>query len=343
MVGLKRHLAEELLPWLQAGPAPVEFSAFGEQPALLLDLASAQSFGRAQELAGWLPSLACPVIGLRDLDVSSCRHPAEGAVAAACDLVVDCEEDVVPLWERIARFPIAAASFVELLRITQNMTLDAALAAESAVFAALQGGREYARWLAGRELSPEPAQDDGPAVIAQGQGECLELILNRPSNRNAMSVEMRDALVEALRAAALEGGFRDIRISGRGPSFSTGGDLREFGTVPDAASGHLIRRLTVPGRFLAPLAARATVRVHGACVGSGIEFPAFAGRIVARTGSWFQLPEIGMGLIPGAGGCISIARRIGRQRLAWMGLSGRRLDAEMALAWGLIDEIEEED
>lgn len=339
---MRRHHAEELLPWLQAGPAPTEFSAFGDQPALLLDLASAQGFEQAPQLAGWLRSLACPVIGLRDLDVSSCRHPDEGALVSACDLVVDCEEDAAPLWERIARFPVASASFVELLRITEAMPLDAALAVESAVFATLQGGREYAQWLAARRPASAPALDAGPAVVVELQGGGLDLVLNRPSNRNAMSVEMRDALVEALRGAAGNEGPVELRIRARGPCFSTGGDLREFGSVPDAASGHLIRRLSVPGRFLAPLAARTTVVLHGACVGSGIEFPAFAGRVVARPDAWFELPELGMGLIPGAGGCISIARRIGRQRLAWLGLSGKRIGAELALAWGLVDAMENE-
>jgi hypothetical protein len=75
-------------------------------------------------------------------------------------------------------------------------------------------------------------------------------------------------------------------------------------------------------------------RLHGACIGSGIEFPAFAGRVVAAPDAWFQLPELTFGLIPGAGGCVSISRRIGRQRMARLVLSGNRIMAERALAWG---------
>ena len=55
----------------------------------------------------------------------------------------------------------------------------------------------------------------------------------------------------------------------------------------------------------------------------------------------FRLPEVGMGLIPGAGGCVSIPRRIGRQRTAHMAILGEAIGAEQALAWGLIDAIEE--
>ncbi|NNL65223.1 MAG: enoyl-CoA hydratase/isomerase family protein, partial [Myxococcales bacterium] len=79
------------------------------------------------------------------------------------------------------------------------------------------------------------------------------------------------------------------------------------------------------------------VRLHGACVGAGIELAAFAARVHAAEDAFFGLPEIGMGLVPGAGGTVGIPRRIGAQRAArWM-LSGARLDRETALSWGLID------
>ena len=69
---------------------------------------------------------------------------------------------------------------------------------------------------------------------------------------------------------------------------------------------------------------------------------AFARRITAGPRAWFQLPEIAMGVIPGAGGCISVPRRIGRQRAALMILSGRKIDARTALSWGLVDAIVED-
>ena len=81
--------------------------------------------------------------------------------------------------------------------------------------------------------------------------------------------------------------------------------------------------------------------MHGACIGAGIELPAFAGRLTASSDAFFQLPEVAMGLIPGAGGCVSISRRIGRQRTAYMAILGERFPAERALAWGLIDAIED--
>jgi enoyl-CoA hydratase/carnithine racemase len=65
--------------------------------------------------------------------------------------------------------------------------------------------------------------------------------------------------------------------------------------------------------------------------------------VTAAPDAYFQLPEVGMGLVPGAGGSVSLPRRIGRQRTARLALGGERIDAETALAWGLVDEIREGD
>jgi enoyl-CoA hydratase/carnithine racemase len=81
-----------------------------------------------------------------------------------------------------------------------------------------------------------------------------------------------------------------------------------------------------------------TCFVHGAAIGAGVELAAFAQRLVASSDATFGLPEVAMGLIPGAGGTVSIARRIGRERLAALAITGDRIDAAAAAAWGLVDE-----
>jgi enoyl-CoA hydratase/carnithine racemase len=91
--------------------------------------------------------------------------------------------------------------------------------------------------------------------------------------------------------------------------------------------------------LLARIANRFECHIHGGCVGSALEMAAFAHRITATKDAWFHLPELAMGIIPGAGGCVSVPRRIGRQRAALMILSGRRISAKTALNWGLIDAI----
>src|SRR5574337_222056 len=157
--------------------------------------------------------------------------------------------------------------------------------------------------------------------------------------RNAMSVEMRDALVEALQLVVTDASIRRARFAGAGACFSIGGDLREFGTASDPASAHAVRSVRLPAAVLIHCAARTEFHLHSACIGAGIELPAFAGRVTAAPNAFFQLPEIRFGLIPGAGGCVSLPRRIGRQRTAFLALSTRRINATTALDWGLIDEI----
>ncbi len=132
-------------------------------------------------------------------------------------------------------------------------------------------------------------------------------------------------------------------LSGRGPSFCSGGDLAEFGTFADPASAHLARTRYSPALALdaltAKLGSRCRAEVHGQVLGSGLEMAAFCGWVDARGDSVFGLPELSLGLIPGAGGTVSVTRRIGRWRAAYLVLSGRTIDAETALDWGLVDAV----
>jgi enoyl-CoA hydratase/carnithine racemase len=171
-------------------------------------------------------------------------------------------------------------------------------------------------------------------------GSALHIVLSRPEARNAIDRELRDRLFDAFTIAAVDPDIRSIKLRAVGPVFSMGGDLDEFGTTRDPATAHLIRSRTLPALALTQRADVLEVHVQGACVGAGLEIAAFAGRLTAAPDAWFQLPELSMGLIPGAGGCVSVPRRIGRQRAALMILSGRRINARTALRWGLIDAIE---
>tara|TARA_B100000242_G_scaffold254055_2_gene196633 strand:- start:796 stop:1056 length:261 start_codon:yes stop_codon:yes gene_type:complete len=82
-----------------------------------------------------------------------------------------------------------------------------------------------------------------------------------------------------------------------------------------------------------------TAKVHGACIGAGIELAAFCKKIIAKEDAFFQLPEIGLGLLPGAGGTASLPRRIGRYDTALLAITGKTIYSDEALELGLIDEI----
>jgi enoyl-CoA hydratase/carnithine racemase len=223
------------------------------------------------------------------------------------------------------------------LRGSAQLSVPDALVQESAAFSTLLAGREFRAWLAARDA---PRPPDGPdRVEVSRAGDVLSIVLSRVPRRNAVDARMRDALREALTVAELDSSVT-VEITGAGPSFSAGGDLDEFGTATDPALAHLVRVEASAGAVLDRIRDRVNVRVHGVCMGAGIEIPAFAGRLSAAPGSEFALPEIAMGLIPGAGGTVSITRRIGRQRMLWMALTGTRVDVSTALAWGLIDAVD---
>jgi enoyl-CoA hydratase/carnithine racemase len=150
---------------------------------------------------------------------------------------------------------------------------------------------------------------------------------------------MRDALAEAFHLALLDDSIERVVLDGDGPSFCSGGDLDTFGTFPDIGTAHLTRLTRSPARLLAALADRTEVHLHGACLGAGIELAAFAHRVIADPGTRCGLPEVPLGLVPGAGGTVSLPRRIGPQRTVLLGLTGRPVDAETALRWGLVDAV----
>ncbi len=173
--------------------------------------------------------------------------------------------------------------------------------------------------------------------MSDRDGDTLRIRLNRAASRNAFDARMRDELVTALEFALANPDLTKVELSGNGPAFSAGGDLDEFGISNDPGQAHMIRTFRSPARLVYRLGSRLTARVHGACIGAGIEVASAARKLVAAPGSYFVLPEVGMGLIPGAGGIAAIPRRIGRHRACYMAISGAPIDAQTALGWGLID------
>jgi enoyl-CoA hydratase len=272
-----------------------------------------------------------PVIG-----IGGRNHP----LGTTLDAIVESPIDAATLIKQVELAPRAAAVTVQLLRTTEGLSLERALVLESLAYGLLQGSREYAAWLSARRPADSP--DAEGRVIVERRDAILHIVLDRPRARNAINRAIRDQLYEAFTLAALDPEIRSVKLRSVGEAFSAGGDLEEFGTTTDPSTAHLIRARTLPALALARRPEIFDVHVQGACIGAGIEIAAFAGRVTAAPTAWFHLPELAMGLIPGAGGCVSVPRRIGRQRAALMILSGHRIDAQTALRWGLIDAIEDQ-
>ena len=252
----------------------------------------------------------------------------------------DVDEGLDLLRAAVAYSPRAALACGRLLRQTDRLGTDEGLAAEAAAYSMLLSGPEFVRWLVSRGDLSAPPVPTAPLVLLERAGGRLSITLNHPGRRNALSFAMREELIAALQVAELDPSVTEVCIRGAGPSFCSGGDLAEFGSTTDPTTAYLVRLARAPWRIVDRLADRVTVHVSGACIGAGVEMAAFAGRVTAAPDASFVLPEVRMGLVPGAGGTVSVTRRIGRWRAAWLMLSGERLDVATALRWGLVDTIE---
>lgn len=335
--------AGEAIAALIAPDVAERWSPLVGAPFLAVDLrggaVAAESAEGAAAIAS-LASLPCPAIGLVEPGGADAGASAD-PFRAALDVVVEREDDLALAAATMRAAPVAAMTLVQVLRLGERLAVTDALLLESLAYGTLLEGPEYRRWLTSRGRRPPFMVNPEPAVLVSRSEARLDLVLNRPEKRNAYSAAMRDALVSGLELALADPSLTEVVLTGRGACFSAGGDLDEFGTRPDVATSHAIRSTRSAARLAARCAPRLRAEVHGAVIGAGIELAAFARTVVARSDAFFQLPELGMGLIPGAGGTASIPRRIGRQRAAWMALSGARVDAPTALAWGLIDAIED--
>ena len=257
-------------------------------------------------------------------------------------VLVGVEAELDRLAAAVDHSPGASVALAQLLRVGEPLSAADAVVAESWVYSLLQAGQHHRDWLDVRADRPRRPRPERPVVLIERRGPVLALTFDRPEVRNAYGTRSRDELVAALQLAAVDESVEEVELRGNGPAFCSGGDLDEFGTAGDAAAAHLVRTTRNAGIQLARVADRAHAFVHGPCVGAGVELPAFARRVTARSDATFLLPEVAMGLVPGAGGTASIPRRIGRHRTAHLAIAGRPVDAATALDWGLVDAVDDD-
>ncbi len=166
------------------------------------------------------------------------------------------------------------------------------------------------------------------------------MTLNRPNALNAYSVRMRDDLYEVLSAVRADDEVRVAVLKGAGEkAFCAGADLTEFLTAPSVVRARRIRGVRdLWGLFLKipqPLIAA----LHGYVLGSGLEIALFCDLRIAADDAVFGLPEVGLGIIPGAGATQTLPRVAGLSRCLDMLLTGRRLNAGEAHQYGLVTRV----
>lgn len=186
--------------------------------------------------------------------------------------------------------------------------------------------------------------DGFETVIFEKKGHIAYVTLNRPHVLNAYSVKMRDDLFEVLSAVKADNEVRVAVLKGAGEkAFCAGADLTEFLTAPSVVRARRIRGLRdLWGLFLKipqPLIAA----LHGYVLGSGLEIALFCDVRIAADDAVFGLPEVGLGLIPGAGATQTLPRVAGLSLCLDMLLTGRRFNAEEAHRYGIVSRVVQKD
>jgi len=178
-------------------------------------------------------------------------------------------------------------------------------------------------------MTPNPSAD---VVSRELRGKVLLVTIDH-APVNALSADVRRGLLAAIEAADADKAVEAVLIVGAGRNFIAGADIREFGkppvppSLPDVCNR--IEACTKP----------VVAAIHGAALGGGLEVALAAHYRVAVDGAKLGLPEVQLGLLPGAGGTQRTPRLIGAQAALDLILSGRHASAKEALAFGLIDRL----
>lgn len=177
-------------------------------------------------------------------------------------------------------------------------------------------------------------------LIFEKTGFTATVILNRPEVLNIHNMAMRDDLFEVLSAIREDDEIRVVLFKGAGEkAFCAGADLKEFLTAPPPAKAREVRFDADLWNLFTHMPQPLMAAVHGYCLGSGIEIALCCDLVIASGDAKFGLPEVGLGIIPAAGGTQTVPRAVGNGPALEMMLTNRWIDAEEALRIGLINRV----
>ncbi|TCM62692.1 enoyl-CoA hydratase [Acinetobacter calcoaceticus] len=163
------------------------------------------------------------------------------------------------------------------------------------------------------------------------------LSLNRPEKRNALNNATLQALVELLHQAEKDSAIKVVVLTGNLKCFAAGADLAELAQM-DAVALQLDIRPSLwecIDRFSKPMIAA----VNGYALGAGFELVLHCDLVICGENAQFALPEIGLGMLPGAGGTQRLARLVGQQLCMRWAMTGEMIDAKLALQHGICSQV----
>src|SRR5213078_1949612 len=161
---------------------------------------------------------------------------------------------------------------------------------------------------------------------------------NRPDKRNALSLELMEELIAALREVSAERANRVIVIEGAGSAFSAGHDLSEMIGREEAFLAHLFDRCSVMMETIHGVPQPVIAKVHGIATAAGCQLVAACDLAVAAEGTRFATPGVKIGLFCSTP-MVPLSRAVGRKRALELLLTGEPIDAETAVRWGLVNRV----
>lgn len=184
-------------------------------------------------------------------------------------------------------------------------------------------------------------QESEPACVAQDFGAVRLLFMNQQRRRNALSMDLREGMQDALRAATDDPAVRAVVLAGAGAYFSAGGDITSMKTLNAVAGRPRMQRVHGLFKQLYNGPKPVVAAVEGGAIGAGLSLATACDVIVGASDAQFGAPFRRIGVMPDLGLLFTLPGRIGMGRTRLLAMTGRILDATIAEQWGLVDEVVE--
>jgi enoyl-CoA hydratase/carnithine racemase len=175
-------------------------------------------------------------------------------------------------------------------------------------------------------------------LTATADGVAVLTLDNPPMN--LVTLGLTRELDAALERLAHDEAVRVLIVTGAGErAFCAGSDIKEFAAVADDVVGKKLTAETAAFAKLARFPRPTIAAINGLAFGGGLELAVCCDLLVAAADARLALPEVKLGVFPGSGGTIRVPRRIGEARAKQLMFTGEPIDAETAMAWGLVNRV----
>jgi enoyl-CoA hydratase/carnithine racemase len=175
-------------------------------------------------------------------------------------------------------------------------------------------------------------------LLVRADGAAARIALNRPEKRNALSLELMEEMIAALREVSTQEPTRAIVVEGAGPAFSAGHDLSEMIGEERDFLDRLFDTCKVMMETIHELPQPVIAKVHGIATAAGCQLVAACDLAIAAEGTRFATPGVKIGLFCSTP-MVPVSRAVGRKRAMQMLLTGEPINAATALDWGMVNRV----